>query len=95
MPMTGHPGPAALHPPTVLPPLIVTAPAAVVNALPFREAPTPSVMPACATTVPAKVTPLSVAALVTCQKMLHALAPLSRSTFEPTFAVTALPTWKM
>src|SRR6187401_3495998 len=95
--MAGHAGTGAavLHPPTVFPPLSVTAPADVVSARPLSEAPTPSVTPACATTFPENVAPLRVAALVTCQKMLHAVAPFWRTMLEPTLAVMALPTLKM
>src|SRR6185295_17577903 len=86
---------AALQPPTVLVPANVTAPATVVMARPVSLLPTPTVTPAWATTVPAKLTPLSVAALVTCQNTLHASALWSRVTVDSTLAVSALPTWKM
>src|ERR1043166_4745090 len=86
---------AMLQPPTVSLPVNVTAPATVVMARPVSVLPTPRMTPAWATTVPAKLTPLSVAALVTCQKTLHASAPWSRVTVDSTLAVSALPTWKM
>src|SRR5690349_1085369 len=49
----GVAAPGALQPPTVLVPVNVTAPAAVVIARPVTLLPTPRVTPAWATTVPA------------------------------------------
>jgi len=57
--------------------------------------PAPRLVAACATTVPAKVMPLRVAALVTCQNTEQGSAPLVSRTLERTLAVRALPTWKM
>jgi hypothetical protein len=91
---------AALHPPTVSKPASVTVPSAVVKALPVRftgtiMVPAPRSRPACATTFPAKLVPLRVAAALTCQNTLQGSAPLVRRTVERTLAVSALPTWKM
>src|SRR5579862_3421988 len=90
----------ALHPSMVSKPASVTSPAAVAKARPARSTgriavPAPMWTPACATTFPAKVLPLSVARDVTCQNTLHGSAPLVSTTFERALAVSALPTWKM
>ena len=93
--IAGHPFAGVLHPPTMLPPANVTDPSDVVNALPSSLPPLPSVTASCATTVPANVAPLTVAALFTCQNTLQGEAPASSDMLEPTLAVTELPTLKM
>src|SRR6185369_8628479 len=84
-----------LQPPTLLVPDSVTAPRDVVRARPSKVSPVPIVTAAWATTLPAKLVPFSVAALVTCQNTLHALAPANSETVEVVFATSVLAIWKI
>src|SRR5687768_17182106 len=85
---------AVLHPPMTLLPASVTEPSDVVSVRPATAAPDPTVTADCATTLPVKLTPLSVAALVTCQNTWHGSTPIN-VTREPTFATSELDTLKM
>src|SRR6185436_15045861 len=79
-----------LQPPTLLAPDNVTAPRDVVRARPNKVSPVPIVTAAWATTLPAKLMPFNVAAVVTCQKTLHALAPANSETVDVVLATSVL-----
>jgi hypothetical protein len=73
----------------------VTAPARA-NNRPLTIAPTPSEIDACARMVPLKTEDVfSVAELPTCQKTLHALAPLINVTLLPTAVISVDAAWNI